>query len=448
MSQFGAIDKSFIIGAGFTGLGAGLSSGFQIFEATDKPGGICASYKKDGFRFEIGGGHWIFGGDRFVLDIINSLSKCKRYVRRSAVFFAGNLEQTKKFKYKFVDYPIQNNLYALGSKVASDALKQILSNHSKNSDIPETMSDWLKFNFGETLYEIFFAPFHERYTAGLYKQIAPQDPYKTPFDIKSVIDGALGNPKKDVGYNVSFIYPEDGLDSLAWKIANSCKVEFESKLVKVDLNSKTILFSDGKEYEYDILISTIPLNILLKISGISAEDEQDPYTSVLVLNMGVELSSYEVARHNYHWLYIPDSLSGFHRIGYYSNVDPLFLPEKYRNPEKYGSLYIEFAFKGGDKPSEKEIKEIAEKTEEELKEYGFIKKVLVYDPTWIEVAYTWRRPRSNWVEKSLNLLSGSHVISIGRYGRWVFQGIAESLKEGIFIGSALKIKEKIYNGNG
>ena len=44
----------FIIGAGFTGLGAGLTSGFKIFEASDEPGGICASYQKEGFRFEIG----------------------------------------------------------------------------------------------------------------------------------------------------------------------------------------------------------------------------------------------------------------------------------------------------------------------------------------------------------------------------------------------------------
>jgi len=75
-----------IIGAGFTGLGAGLASGFNIFESTDKPGGICASYQKDGFRFEIGGGHWIFGGDKFILDLINKFSKCNRHIRKSAVF--------------------------------------------------------------------------------------------------------------------------------------------------------------------------------------------------------------------------------------------------------------------------------------------------------------------------------------------------------------------------
>jgi len=431
-----------IIGAGFTGLGAGLASGFKIFEASDKPGGICASYQKEGFRFEIGGGHWIFGGDKFIIDLINNFSRCKRYVRKSAVFFAGNLDSTREFKYKFVDYPIQNHLYALGNKIASQALKEILTN-SKNSEFPNsiTMAEWLKLNFGETLYQIFFAPFHERYTAGLYKEIAQQDPYKTPFDIKSVIDGALGNPNKSVGYNVTFIYPEDGLDTLAWRIAKFCDIQFESRVEKIDVETKTLLLSDGREFKYDTLISTLPLNKILKMAGIADEDE--PYTSVLVLNMGVELSQSKIANHGFHWLYIPDSLSGFHRIGYYSNVDAVFLPEKFRNPEKYGSLYIEFAFKGGRKPSDEEISALIKKTEEELKEYGFIKKVIVADPTWIDVAYTWRRPNSNWVERSLNMLLEKGIFSVGRYGRWSFQGIAESLKEGIFVGSVLKLRDKI-----
>ena len=114
------------------------------------------------------------------------------------------------------------------------------------------------------------------------------------------------------------------------------------------------------------MISTLPLNKILRIAGI--DDEDEPYTSVLVLNMGVELSQSKIANHGFHWLYIPDSLSGFYRIGYYSNVDAMFLPEKYRNPERYGSLYIEFAFKGGQKPSDEEISALIKKTEEELKE--------------------------------------------------------------------------------
>ena len=61
-----------------TGLAAGLVSGLPVYEAEETSGGICSSYyvqpgsrerlhtqPTDGeaYRFEIGGGHWIFGGD-------------------------------------------------------------------------------------------------------------------------------------------------------------------------------------------------------------------------------------------------------------------------------------------------------------------------------------------------------------------------------------------------
>lgn len=425
----------FIIGSGFTGLGAGLSSGLKIIEAKDRPGGICASYKIDGFRFEIGGGHWIFGRDEYLLDLINHFTRCKEYRRESAVFFAGNLESTKDLKYKFIKYPIQNNLYALGERLASKAVEEIIHNSKRNFE-GLTMSDWLRHYFGETLNNIFFAPFHERYTAGLYKNIAPQDPYKSPLNLKSIIDGASGNPDLSAGYNATFVYPEEGLDTLTERIALLCNIEYEKAVVRIAPELKSIELSDGREIEFERLISTMPLNKLMELCGFT--DQSEPYTSVLVINMGVELEDNEIARHGNHWLYIPDSITGFHRVGYYSNVDPLFLPERFSNPVKYGSLYIEFAFLPDKRPSKDQIKDLIMKTETELQEWGFIKRALVTDTTWIDVAYTWQRPESHWVPDSIERLRSYGIISIGRYGRWNFQGILESLKEGLFEG--LKVK--------
>jgi hypothetical protein len=51
------------------------------------------------------------------------------------------------------------------------------------------------------------------YTAGLYKRIAPQDGYKSPVDLALTVQGAFGDAKS-VGYNVSYLYPEGGLDGL------------------------------------------------------------------------------------------------------------------------------------------------------------------------------------------------------------------------------------------
>jgi protoporphyrinogen oxidase len=424
--------KIYIIGAGFTGLGAGLTSKFKIFESKEKPGGICASYKKEGFRFEIGGGHWIFGRDELTLSLLNTFALCKSYKRKSAIFFSGEIKSTKSLRYKFIDYPIQNNLYALGEKLSKIALKEIIENSKIHKDA-ESMADWLKHHFGETLFEAFFKPFHERYTAGLYTMIAPQDPYKTPFDIKAVINGASGNPDLSVGYNVRFVYPEEGLDILSQRIAEKCDVVYCKNVEKIYPSKKIIKFSDGKEKEFDYLLSTIPLNKILKLSGISEKSEL--YTSVMVINMGVELGDSEIARHGNHWLYIPDSLSGFHRVGYYSNVDSNFLPKNHKNPNKFGSLYIEFAFKPEKRRlDEEKTRKLIDMTSDELKSWGFIKKVLVVDTNWIDVAYTWQTPKSNWVKESIEKLRKNNIISIGRYGRWCFQGILESFKEGLFEG--------------
>ena len=89
-----------VLGGGVTGIAAGRASGGTVFEADTTAGGICASYymfpgdpqhyfsrpKTPGwYRFEKGGGHWIFGGDPVVLHLFERLACLKRYSRRSSV---------------------------------------------------------------------------------------------------------------------------------------------------------------------------------------------------------------------------------------------------------------------------------------------------------------------------------------------------------------------------
>jgi protoporphyrinogen oxidase len=70
-------------------------------------------------------------------------------------------------------------------------------------------------------------------------------------------------------------------------------LNLKQKVERIDVETKTLVLSDGRELEYDALISTLPLNKLLKITGIS--DEEEPYTSVLVMNMGVELAENKIS---------------------------------------------------------------------------------------------------------------------------------------------------------
>ena len=148
--------KTFILGGGVTGLAVGYVSGNTIFEAFPNGGGICSSYylgrqshertfirtsKEEDYRFEIGGSHWIFGGDPAVLAFLRSLAPMDTHQRSSAVFFPNQVWM--------VPYPIQNHLSYLPDLIADKALQEIKTSLKKSSI---TLEEWLRNNFGETLF--------------------------------------------------------------------------------------------------------------------------------------------------------------------------------------------------------------------------------------------------------------------------------------------------------
>lgn len=125
-------DENIILGAGITGLAAGMVFGSSVFDANNVAGGIRHSYyikpqqsekikdigqKKDAYRFENREGYWIFGTDDFVLSFINTLSSTKSYIRKSAVYFPE--------KDLYVPYPLQNYLSYLPKKNNPKSIKRI-----------------------------------------------------------------------------------------------------------------------------------------------------------------------------------------------------------------------------------------------------------------------------------------------------------------------------------
>ncbi len=436
-------EKNYILGGGMTGLSAGLSSGLPVFEATPDPGGICSSYyvrpgeterlsqapvDEEVYRFEIGGGHWIFGGDPMILRFIKNIAPVKSYERRSSVYFR---EQNI-----YVPYPLQNHLRFLGKDTAMQVLLELV----RPATGPyRTMKEWLEGSFGPTMCRLFFETFHDLYTAGLHKVIAPQDAYKSPVDLSLVIRGAF-DEAPSVGYNVTFIYPEEGLNTLSQRMANLCDVYYDKRAVKIDVKTREVYFADGTVLPYETLVSTLPLNVAIEMADLEVEAQPDPYTSVLVLNIGA-IRGEECP--DDHWLYNPDAKSGFHRVGFYSNVDRSFLPRSARKDNKAVSIYIERAYVGGVRPSDEEVARYAEDVVRELESWGYIEKAEVVDPTWIDVAYTWAYPNSRWKQQAIRKLEEHGIQQVGRYGRWIFQGIADSIKDGFFAGASLKNAEPV-----
>jgi protoporphyrinogen oxidase len=210
-------------------------------------------------------------------------------------------------------------------------------------------------------------------------------------------------------------------------------MHYGKRVVRIDLEGKEVFLADGSTARYNLLISTLPLNKMLEMTGVRLKEDSDPYTSVFVLNIGATRGP---RCPEDHWIYVPRSKAGFHRVGFYSNVDSSFLPASSQPVRDRVSIYVEKAYPGGQRPSPEEVAACSDATVKELCEWGFVASAEVVDPTWIDVAYTWSWPGSNWRVTALKALEERDVIMVGRYGRWVCQGIADSIRDGFFVGAA------------
>lgn len=432
-----------MLGAGFTGMAAGHASRAVVYEAQETPGGICSSYymrrtagerrsspaaDAGDYRFEVGGGHWIFGGDPAIVKFLQERVAVRRYERRSAVFFSRSR--------RYVEYPLQDHLDQLEPALAERAASEMAAHAEREPSGPDlTLKDWLTLRFGPTLCELFFHPFNERYTAGLYDRISPQDNYKSPSSKLRGLPGS-SNASGPRGYNATFVYPVEGLDALARRLAQTCRVEYSKQAIAIDPERRVVSFADGHAAKYHSLVSTLPLNQTLQLAGLNVGALSDPHTTALILNIGATSGR---ALPDFHWVYVPDAVTEFHRVGFYSNVDRGFLPRSMTAGESRVGLYVERALPAGRRLRPDELARYTESVIEELRAWEFIDSVEVVDPSWIDVAYTWSWPRSPWRADALAMLEARGIYAAGRYGRWVYQGIADSIRDGLSIGTALSV---------
>lgn len=363
-----------ILGAGLSGLAAGIKIKAPILEATDHAGGICREYERDGFRFSAGGGHWFFGNGPG-LEFARSLVDLDKYDRKASVYYNT-----------LFPYPFQ-----------SEAQKLITLNNDYS------MRYWLFQKFGQEQCNLFFFPFNEKYTAGLYDHIVQADDYKSP-------------PAGGSGFCSCFYNPKAGLNALIDAMGDRCEIHYQTLVTKIDVHNK-VVYAGGKAFSYSKLVSTIPLNRLLEVCGFSLINL--PYTSVLVLNIGAEADVNTPADH---WVYVPFCKTGFYRVGFYSNVIK-------GTPEGQVSLSVEMAFYNTNF-KDLDIEDICFRIIDELQSWRWIGKVIVSDPTWVPVAYTWNYDLTAR-QRYIDILKKLDIYSIGRYGKWHFQGMVQSIEEGL-----------------
>jgi len=326
--------KSAILGGGLTGLALSdmLNDKSIIFEKESECGGLCRSLHKNGFTFDYGGSHIIFSRDEEALNNLIGLlgeNKNKR-VRNTKILYKGN----------YVKYPFENGLSDLPLQDNYECLHYYIENLLQKArgelERPTNFEEWMYFTFGKGITEKYMQPYNEK--------IWNYDPKLMNLDwvdgrvpeppVEDVIKSSLGIDTEGYTHQLYFYYPKVGgiqsiIKALEKRTLSTIITNFEVKSIEKTSSGKWIVSNGNEVHEFDRLISTIPLQELLKTldeipTNVSNAINDLKYNSIITVMIGVNVPKLN----DISWLYIPTKEDGiFNRISFPSNYSDEVMPE-------------------------------------------------------------------------------------------------------------------------
>ena len=325
--------KIIILGAGPCGLGAGHRlkelghSNFLILESHCNAGGLASTeIDENNFLWDMGG-HVIFSHYQYFDDLMNDINKNWCYHKRDAFVW---------MKGTFIPYPLQNNIHHLPQKQMQQCLNGLIEvEKNVDSNLPvNNFDEWLEKSFGSGLCEVFLRPYNRKVWG-----VDPSEMNATWVGerVSTVTVSMLKKKEDDTdwGPNKYFQYPMYGGTGAIWSaLANSISDEkfiFNSTVVKIDSDSKTLILDNGTEMQYDILVSTIPLDHLCTIvrgTGMEGFKEksllfQHSSTHIVGLGFDGQMPSQLIGKC---WMYFPEDNCVFYRATVFSKYSPYNVP--------------------------------------------------------------------------------------------------------------------------
>jgi protoporphyrinogen oxidase len=420
-----------VLGAGLAGLSAALHlqdhEEVLVLEKEDRPGGLCRSFVKDGFTFDLTG-HLLHLRRPEIRSLVESLIPQDRFARidRRAFIHSRGV---------FTPYPFQVNTHGLPPEVVKECLMgfvEALGAGEVGSGEVALLSfkQWVLRTFGAGIARHFMIPYNEKlWLTDLDEVTCDWVSWSIPRPtLSDVVDGALGISRKSFGYNPSFLYPKSGgiqilPEALAARVRGiTCRAEVAS----VDAARRAVTLRSGGEIPYDHLVSTMPLPKLLAVTrglprGVADAARGLRHVAVINLNLGVE----RVLQRDKHWVYFPEKEYPFYRAGF-----PASFTEA-AAPEGCSSIYLEIALRPGE-PWDADL--LFEQARQGLIRAGVLSaqdRIVCRQAFHIDPAYViYDKRRREIVPRALEELAARGIHSIGRYGAWYYNSMEESMADG------------------
>ena len=445
-----------VIGAGPTGLSAVYHLGEDsiLIEQNSRVGGWCRSIDVNGFTFDYAG-HIMFSNEPYVHQLYRTLlGDNVHWQDREAWIYSKNV---------YTRYPFQGALYGLPPKVIQecivgaiesrfgalksakpDARKANGQSRTCDAEVADCCADGIleasaplaeakgvPRNFEEFIYKVWGAGIAKHFAIPYNRKLwaVPLTEMETSWlggrvplpDLEEMIEGALSPVPKPMGPNARFGYPlRGGFQKLmdGWLPHLKGDIRLNSRVVKVSPGSHTVTLSDGAELQYDHLISTMPLPVLVRQLGDEAPADIREAAGSL-RHVSIRCVHIGVGRENLtekHWIYYPED-TVFHRIFVQGNASP------YCNPPGGFGLTCEISY-SAHKPLPCDGDGLVRRCVEDCRRVGMLKPE---DPIWATAqcdlphAYVvYDHGRAAAVARIRDWLAERDILLAGRYSEWEY----------------------------
>ena len=463
MSEGKTNSKVMILGAGVTGLSAGirlLDSGCEvsILEKNEHPGGLARTVVRGNYRLDIGP-HHLFSQNESILKEILDLFESDELVsttRDAKMFFQDRL----------LNYPLtaKNVLLDMGFKhfflvsmsfIWMAIRKLFVRNHGEQS-----FRECAKNTFGNYMYKIFFKPYTEQFWGIPCEEMSidcvPQAKKVSVVKILKMIFLTTFNFKRKNSLTqveresmLSLFYPKEGIGAIVNKLTDvflskGGVLELNCTVLELTVNNESDAFTlhyqketEKKQNKANHVISTIPIPSLVKIL------KPTPSDAVLKSAHSLDYLSTIV-------LYIVIHDRDFLDCSYLYTVNRPYIRVSNTNrfhsqlsPEGENMLAVEMTCHFNDLTWESSDEELFEKCIKHLEADGFINSSEVKDFFTLRVKCAYPFVRLNYrkkLEEVFNYFEKIPGISLaGRTGGFEYKDIDQCMEETANLIKQLKV---------
>jgi protoporphyrinogen oxidase len=368
-----------ILGGGISGLTLQrfLEHPSEVLEKAPVVGGLCRTFWKDGFGFDIGG-HILFSKHPHVNELVNRLlgdniNHCKR---ANKILFKG----------RYVKYPFENDLGSLDKQDAYECLIGYLKNDFHGE--PANLEEWAYAAFGRGIADRYLIPYNRKIWKLEPREIGLEWVGRIPRPpLEDVVKSAMGIETEGYTHQLYFRYPlHGGFESVVKAMVKDPERVFcDTRVQKIWKDRGRWVVCDGvRERVYDRLVLAFPV-----MDAVRCFEDVPDEVKLAVANLRFNaLRLAFIAVNNESLLdksavYIPDPTVQPHRVCYMGFFSP--------NVVKPGtsSLVAETTTRPGDRVDSLRNDDFLDVVVSDLDRVGIIRKedVIVRDTKRIGYAY-------------------------------------------------------------